>query len=245
MSIGTNIQYLRKLNKLTQEQFAERMNITRQTVSRWEADEVTPELQKLVDMCTIFSCKLDALVREDMSVKKAIYSEVKIKTLAAFRMARYVIISPNPEDDVNTYIKKWAKMSGLLNNFPDAKLIGWDFPFVSPELQNRFGMRGYVAAYILPDGFTTDLPGVEYAENAEADYAVITITDPFTQPFERIPNAYKNILEFLQANNFKEKQKENVISCFEYEYEKDGVTYMDVFVQADGVTKTDAFSTFN
>ena len=34
MSLGTNIQYLRKLNKLTQEQFAEKMNITRQTVSR-------------------------------------------------------------------------------------------------------------------------------------------------------------------------------------------------------------------
>ncbi len=245
MSLGTNIQYLRKLNKLTQEQFAERMSITRQTVSRWEADEVTPELAKLVDMCTIFSCKLDELVREDMSGKKAIYSDVTIRKIAAFRMARYVIISPNPEDDVNTYMKKWAKKCGLLDQFPDAKLIGWDFPFVSPELQNRFGMRGYVAAYVLPDGFATDIAGVEYADNAEADYAVITITDPFTQPFERIPNAYKNILEYLQANNFKEKQKENVISCFEYEYEKDGVNYMDVFIQVDGVTKVDAFSTFN
>ena len=48
MSLGTNIQYLRKLNKLTQEQLAEKMNITRQTVSRWESDEVTPELSKLV-----------------------------------------------------------------------------------------------------------------------------------------------------------------------------------------------------
>ena len=47
MSLGTNIQYLRKLNRLTQEQFAEKMNISRQTVSRWEADEVTPELDKL------------------------------------------------------------------------------------------------------------------------------------------------------------------------------------------------------
>ena len=36
MSLGTNIQYLRKINKLTQEQFAEKMNITRQTVSNWE-----------------------------------------------------------------------------------------------------------------------------------------------------------------------------------------------------------------
>ena len=67
MSLGTNIQYLRKLNRLTQEQFAEKMNISRQTVSRWEADEVTPELDKLVELCSMFSCKLDELVRENMS----------------------------------------------------------------------------------------------------------------------------------------------------------------------------------
>ena len=51
MSLGTNISYLRKQKKLTQEQFVEIMRVTRQTVSRWEADEVTPELAKLVDIC--------------------------------------------------------------------------------------------------------------------------------------------------------------------------------------------------
>ena len=81
MSLGTNIQYLRKLNKLTQEQFAEKMNITRQTVSRWESDEVTPELNKLVEICSVFSCKLDELVREDMTSKDEIYSDVTIKKM--------------------------------------------------------------------------------------------------------------------------------------------------------------------
>ena len=88
MSLGTNIQYLRKLNKLTQEQFAEKMGITRQTVSRWESDEVTPELNKLIDMCSVFSCKLDELVREDMSSKAEIYSEVTIRKVPAFKMGK-------------------------------------------------------------------------------------------------------------------------------------------------------------
>ena len=100
MSLGTNIQYLRKLNKLTQEQFAEKMSITRQTVSRWESHEVTPELNKLVEMCSIFSCKLDELVRENMSSRNEIYSEVEIRKVPAFKMARCVMISPNPEADV-------------------------------------------------------------------------------------------------------------------------------------------------
>lgn len=245
MGLGENISYLRKQKKLTQEQFAETMRVTRQTVSRWEADEVVPELAKLVDMCAVFSCKLDALVREELSAQREIYSEVKIKKVAAFTMASYVMISPNPEDDVNAYMEKWAMNSGLKTAFPDAMLIGWDFPFVSQEQQNRFGLRGYAAAYVIPDGFETECPGVQYSENGEADYAVITITDPFKQAFERIPNAYKMIMEHLQANNFKEKPQENILSCFEHVYEKNGVTYMDVYVHVDGVTKVDAYSQFN
>ena len=244
MILGTNIQYLRKLNKLTQEQFAEKMNITRQTVSRWESDEVTPELNKLVEICSVFSCKLDELVREDMTSKDEIYSDVTIKKMPAFKLARYVMISPNPESDVLNYMKNWGKISGLLAADSNAKLIGWDFPFVSPELQNRFGLHGYVAAYILPDDFQTNCPGVEYAQNIEAEYAVITVTKPFIQPFERIPTGYKYVMEFLQANNFKEKLCDDIIPCFEHEYEKDGISYMDIYVHAASVTKADAYSTF-
>ena len=245
MSLGTNISYLRKQKKLTQEQLAERMNVTRQTVSRWEVDEVVPELTKLVDMCSFFSCKLDALVREDLSAQSEIYSEIQMKRVAAFKMARYVIVSPNPEDDVNGYMERWAVNSGLKTSCPDAKLIGWDFPFVSQEQQNRFGMHGYVAAYVIPEGFETECPGVEYSENAEADYAVITITEPFIQPFERIPYAYKLLMEHIQANNYKEKQQDNIIECFEHEYVKDGVTYMDVYLHVDGETKVDQFLQLN
>mgnify|MGYP006990324843 CR=1 FL=1 len=44
-------------------------------------------------------------------------------------------------------------------------------PFVPPEMTTRFGIHGYVAAYILPEGFETKCPGVEYAVQKEADYA--------------------------------------------------------------------------
>ena len=163
MSLGKNIQYLRKQKKITQEQLAEIMSVSRQTISRWEADEIIPELNKLVALSDVFSCKLDTLVKEDMVAWDEIYSEVTIKTMKAFRMARYVMVTPKPEEDVNAYMDNWAQQSGLLKVQPDAMRIGWDFPYVSPELQNRFGLRGYVAAYILPEGFETDCFGVEYA----------------------------------------------------------------------------------
>ncbi|MGN0314893.1 MAG: helix-turn-helix domain-containing protein [Fusicatenibacter sp.] len=245
MSLGKNIQYLRKQKKITQEQLSEIMSVSRQTISRWEADEIVPELSRLISLCDLFSCKLDTLVREDLNAREEIYSEITIKRVKAFRMARYVMVTPNPEDDVNTYMDHWAQQSGLLTFQPDALKIGWDFPFVSQELQNRFGLRGYVAAYLLPDGFETNCPGVEYATQDEADYAVITVYHPFVAAFERIPNAYKKILDFLQANGFREKPKEGILSCFEQVYVKDGIPCMDVYIHVDSVSKTDSFSSFS
>ncbi len=245
MSLGNNIGFLRRQKKMTQEQLADRVNVTRQTVSRWEVDEVVPELDRLVELCGIFACKLDTLVREDLSDQSEIYSEIRIKRMAPFKMAAYVIISSDPESDAIGYMERWAENCGLKKVCPDAKLIGWDFPFVSQEQQNRFGLHGYVAACVLPDDFQTEYSGVKFMENREADYAVITIKEPFIQPFERIPNAYKLIMEYLQANNFKERNQENIIGCFEYEYKKNDITYMDVFIHVDGVTKADAFSMYS
>ena len=245
MSLGKNIQYLRKQKKITQEQLAEIMSVSRQTISRWEADEIVPELTKLVALSDLFACKLDALVKENLDTNEEIYSEVSIRKVKAFRMARYVMVTPNPEADVHGYMERWARESGLLTLQPDAMEIGWYFPFVSQELQNRFGLRGYVAAYVLPQGFETNQPGVEYAEQKDAEYAVITVYDPFQAPFERIPNAYKKIMAYLQANGFREKPREDILSCFEHEYERDGVTCMDVYIHVDSVLRTDSFTSFS
>ncbi len=245
MNLGNNISFLRKQKKLTQEQLADKMNVTRQTISRWESDDVVPELNRLVEMCGIFACKLDTLVRENLSDQSEIYSEITIKRIAPFQSTSYIVISAEPENDAMGYMEKWAENSGLKTICPDVTFIGWDFPFVSQEQQNRFGLHGYVAACVIPYDFETDGQGAVFTKNKEADYAVITIREPFIQPFERIPNAYKRIMEYLQANNFKEKEQENIIGCFEHKYTKNDTTYMDVFIHVDSVTKTDAFSMFD
>ena len=246
MFLGSNLQFLRKTNNsMTQERLAERMGVSRQTVSKWESGEAYPELPKLVELCEIFSCKLDSLLREDMSARGKIYSPVRILKVNGFSMARYLMISPNPEDDVIAYLDRWASNSGLLavpGYIP--KRIGWDFPYVSMEQKNRFGLRGYAAAYILPEGFTPTCPGVEIAQQEDAHYAVMTIRDPFAAAFDRIPHAYQLILEYLGSNGFKKKHKEGILPCFEWVYEKDGVTCMDVFIHCAGVAKANLYTGF-
>ena len=55
MSIGINIQKLRINNGLTQEQFAEKLGVSRQSISKWEIGQSLPEIDKVVLMSKLFS----------------------------------------------------------------------------------------------------------------------------------------------------------------------------------------------
>lgn len=239
MSFGKNLQYLRRLHGgMTQEKLAERMGVSRQTISKWESDESWPEIGKLIELCDFFSCKLDALIREDLAARSDIYSEVLIERIPTFRMARYVIISPNPEDDANDYMKRWAQK----NNIENPQFIGWDFPFVSAEQKNRFGLRGYVSACVLPKGYNVSSCGAEIAEQQAADYATITIRDPFKAPFETIPRAYQIILQHLNCNGFRDSAADDILQCFEYIWHEDDTEYMKVHILVSGVNKADLYT---
>lgn len=60
MSFGQNLQFLRKMyHGMTQEELAEKMGISRQTVSKWELDAAYPEMEKVIELCKLFSCSMD------------------------------------------------------------------------------------------------------------------------------------------------------------------------------------------
>lgn len=67
MSFRTNLQYLRAERHMTQEQLAMLLGVSRQSVTKWEAEKAYPEMDKLIKMCQIFECSLDDLVQGDVS----------------------------------------------------------------------------------------------------------------------------------------------------------------------------------
>lgn len=67
MSLGENLQFLRKKENITQEQLAERLEVSRQSVSKWESDSAYPEMDKLLQLCKLFHCTIDDLVQNDIS----------------------------------------------------------------------------------------------------------------------------------------------------------------------------------
>lgn len=67
MSLGENLQFLRKKNDITQEQLAEKLEVSRQSVSKWESDTTYPEMEKLVQLCQMFHLSMDDLIQKDVS----------------------------------------------------------------------------------------------------------------------------------------------------------------------------------
>ncbi len=67
MSLGENLQFLRKKDNITQEQLAEQLEVSRQSVSKWESDSSYPEMDKILQLCNLFHCGVDDLVQKDIS----------------------------------------------------------------------------------------------------------------------------------------------------------------------------------
>ena len=64
MTLGQRIQQIRIEHGLSQEEFAEKLGTTRQTVSRWELDQTYPEIAKIVLISKIFSVTTDSILKE-------------------------------------------------------------------------------------------------------------------------------------------------------------------------------------
>ena len=67
MSFRDNLQHLRATRNMTQEQLAMLLGVSRQSVTKWEAQKSYPEMDKLISICQIFNCTLDELVQGDLT----------------------------------------------------------------------------------------------------------------------------------------------------------------------------------
>ncbi len=70
MGIGSRIQQLRINNGLTQEKLAEMLNVSRQSVSKWEMEQSLPEVDKIVLMSKLFGVGTNEILLEEADIKK-------------------------------------------------------------------------------------------------------------------------------------------------------------------------------
>ena len=80
MFFASNLQKLRKKENMSQEALAEKLDVTRQSVSKWESGASYPEMDKLISICKIFNVDMDTLVNGDVDEKKDTNKETPINT---------------------------------------------------------------------------------------------------------------------------------------------------------------------
>lgn len=81
MKFGENLYNLRKATKMSQEKLAEKMDVTRQSVSKWENGESYPEMEKIMKLCSIFHCKINDLVHENMVDIDSLDEDIKMSVV--------------------------------------------------------------------------------------------------------------------------------------------------------------------
>ena len=82
MKFGDNLKKIRVLKKLSQEALAEKVNVSRQSVSKWENGDAYPSMNNLLELCKIFHCKISDLVNDNIVDIDSLDDEVKTKAVS-------------------------------------------------------------------------------------------------------------------------------------------------------------------
>lgn len=103
MAFSNKLYSLRKQKGLSQDELGSKLNVSRQTISKWELGETTPELEKLIALGDFFEISLDELVM-DVKAKES----TKTEPLVMNRLE--TIIDSIDRENVKMYTKKISKI---------------------------------------------------------------------------------------------------------------------------------------
>ena len=84
MTTGEKLALLREKKGITQEKLSEILNVSRQSVSRWETDISFPETDKLIKLSRLFECSIDFLLNEDIQENEVNSPDISIDDCCKF-----------------------------------------------------------------------------------------------------------------------------------------------------------------
>ena len=123
MSLGNNLFEARKNRGLSQEVVAEKLGVSRQTISKWETDETIPDIYQSKKLAELYHLSLDELIIFDVDLKeieKTIKNidekkEEKINWTNAWSKKYPVLATYQKEVDISKYAKELRKMLNSLS----------------------------------------------------------------------------------------------------------------------------------
>lgn len=148
MDLGNNLFQARKRAGLSQEQVAEKLGVSRQTISKWETDESVPDIYQSKKLAKIYSLTLDELIEFDLNQKDI---EEVIKNT-----------DEKKESKIN-WTKAWGKKYPILLKYQeevDIKEYANEIRRLFNNLEKEYGYSELDAMLVLKD-----ILGHEYMDN--------------------------------------------------------------------------------
>ncbi|CAI2558202.1 hypothetical protein AKUG0406_01660 [Apilactobacillus kunkeei] len=85
MQFGDRLKQQRKIKNLTQYDVAEKLNVSRQTISSWENEKSYPDIKSLISLSDMYDISLDTMIKEDSGMKEFIEKNDLSKKLLGLR----------------------------------------------------------------------------------------------------------------------------------------------------------------
>lgn len=204
MTLGEKIVNLRMNIGLSQEELAEKVNVSRQSVSKWEMNQTLPQIDKVLMLCELFNVSTDALLLDKIEVKAQSKSENK--GLKYFGTDGF-----RGEANLNLTSLQAYKVGRFLGWYFSSSLSGCDKPNYRPRIVIGKDTRrsSYMIEYSIVAGITasgadaymlhvTTTPSVSYVIRQDEFDCGIMITashNPFYDNGIKVINRYGEKLD--------------------------------------------------
>ncbi|WP_138263772.1 helix-turn-helix transcriptional regulator [[Clostridium] hylemonae] len=139
MSLGNNLFNARKAKGLSQEMTAEKLGVSRQTISKWETDETLPDIQQSKKLAVLYGLTLDELIEFDIDVKEI--QEVIERT------------SDEVSDKID-WTKAWSKKYPILGQYQNEVEVSYyasELCRLICDLEKKYGYDDLNAFLVLKD----------------------------------------------------------------------------------------------
>jgi len=188
MTLGEKILLLRKQNGMTQEQLAERLAITRQTVSKWELGESEPDVNYLIQLSEIFQVTTDYLLKDAPNAPQ-------IATIPSEK-------KPTLQEKAKMWLGGIFTLIGVLG-----VLTFWVLSIVSPATYGTGAMGGETVIYTGLQGFlrTWNAVGLFWFVAAIGVVGVVLLLYPNVGKASAIDAAEKELARFKDETQRVEK----------------------------------------
>lgn len=204
MTIGQKIIQLRNVVNISQEQLAESLGVSRQSISKWEMDQALPQIDKVIQLAEIFSVSTDELLLDKIEINRRPASEPRVNKYFGTDGFR-------GEANVTLTSMQAYRVGRFLGWYYSSKLSGCTKPGYRPRIVIGKDTRrsSYMLEYSIVAGITASgadaymlhvitTPGVSYVTRKDEFDCGIMITashNPYYDNGIKIINAYGEKLD--------------------------------------------------